>query len=251
LYADIGRCKNVDISFIIPAHNEENYLGACLASLITEIEKNGKHLATEIIVVDNASTDRTGVIARNFAKVRVVVENKKGVAHARQCGLEAAKGKLVAYLDADTYVPQGWLAGVIREFNKNPEIVCLTGPFIYYDLPRFWREIALPCSAALGWSMNMLTGCCVVGGNMIMRRDALVTVGGFNRSIPFYGEDLEAASRLSRIGKIKFVTDLNVLASARRFNGQGIVPTTALYAVNFLSVAVTKQPLTASPRDFR
>ena len=95
------------ISFVIPAYNEEGYLGECLASVRRELAR-GRYDA-EVIVVNNASTDKTAEIARSFPGVIVVDEPKKGLSQARHSGFAASSGDLIANVDADTILPKGWL----------------------------------------------------------------------------------------------------------------------------------------------
>src|SRR5689334_1513313 len=73
------------LSVVIPAYNEEKYIGACLDELITTAGSD----IYEIIVVDNASTDRTAAVARKYKGVKVVREDRKGLTRARQAGLMA------------------------------------------------------------------------------------------------------------------------------------------------------------------
>lgn len=239
------------ISFIIPAYNEEAYLGKCLDALFAEINRSGAGIETEVIVVDNASTDTTATLAKSFTGVRVVHEPIQGPAQSRQTGFQEATGELIAFLDADTMPLQGWLSTIIREFSHDPHVVCISGPYFYYDLPLFWRTIAWPYEIVFGSVAHFLTGHCVTGGNMIIRRGALEAVGGFNTAIVFYGEDLDVGLRLRSVGKILYTAKLGVASSARRFNVEGVLTTTTLYAVNFLSQAIRKRPITASHKNIR
>src|SRR3989338_11061724 len=127
------------ISFVMPAHNEEKMIGQCLASVFKEIEAsqtyfNNIRATVEVVVVDNASTDRTREEALKFPNVTVVRENLKGLVYARRAGSVATSGDLVANIDADTIVPGGWLSTVVSEFAKDKNLVALTGPYIFYDL---------------------------------------------------------------------------------------------------------------------
>lgn len=122
-----------DISIIIPAHNEEKNIGSCLSSIIEYSPKN----LLEIIVVDNASTDMTAVISQKFPKVRVVYEPEKGSNRARQKGFLEAKGDLLAFVDADSMIAKNWFDTVNEKFSRDKKLVCLSGPYQYYDLPRF------------------------------------------------------------------------------------------------------------------
>src|SRR5207302_647488 len=92
----VGMTHHMNISVVIPAYNEEKYIGQTLESVISNAPEN----LLEIIVVNNASTDKTSAIASAFPKVKVVDEPKKGLTRARQAGLNAAQGDVLAYIDA-------------------------------------------------------------------------------------------------------------------------------------------------------
>jgi len=128
------------LSIVIPAYNEETYIGKCLESIA--MEKTRGRFDVEIIVVNNASDDRTGEVARSFSFVKVVDEPRKGLVRARQTGYEASTGELVANVDADTLLPEGWIGTVFEEFSADSELVALSGPYRYYDL-----------SAVTNWSI--------------------------------------------------------------------------------------------------
>src|ERR1035437_2767541 len=100
------------ISVIIPAHNEEKYIGSCLEHLL----KYSEGRFCEIIVIDNASTDRTADIAKGYPGVRVISEPRKGTGHARQTGFESSIGDLLAYFDADTRLREGWIDAAEKAF---------------------------------------------------------------------------------------------------------------------------------------
>ena len=87
------------ISLIIPAYNEEAYLGACLDAVMANVA--GK--ALEIIVIDNNSTDGTRAVAERYPAVTYVFEPEKGITRARQRGFLTARGDILAYVDADTH----------------------------------------------------------------------------------------------------------------------------------------------------
>ena len=118
------------ISLIIPAYNEEKYLGECLK----HVAENGTALF-ETIVIDNASTDRTVEIAKSFPFVRIVHESKKGLTQARECGLSSATGDVIAFIDADTKMPSGWVERMIKVFSGRFGCCLFEWSYIYYDLP--------------------------------------------------------------------------------------------------------------------
>jgi glycosyltransferase involved in cell wall biosynthesis len=104
------------LSVVIPALNEEALLPACLKS----IRQQDAGEPFEVIVVDNGSIDRTAEIARAWG-ARVVPCPERGVAHARQAGLEAARGDVIVQMDADAVLPPGALARVASWFNDRSE----------------------------------------------------------------------------------------------------------------------------------
>ncbi len=86
------------LSIIIPAHNEEKYIGACLQSI-----KNQKFLDYEIIVVCDSCTDKTNQIAQKYTK-KVYEIKKKNVSCARNIGARKATGNILVFLDADSVI---------------------------------------------------------------------------------------------------------------------------------------------------
>lgn len=240
----------MDISFIVPAYNEEAYLAGCLASLVKELARSGRGISHEIIVVNNASTDRTAEIARAYPGVRVVDEPEKGLTRARQRGFEASTGDIVAYIDADTRVTEGWLKKVFKEFTRDPSVVAVSGPNIYYGFDFPWQIMQWPVQIIWPLLSFLILGY-YMGGNFAARRYALLAIGGFDTSISFYGEDAETARRLNKLGSVAFIPSMVVKTSARRFKAEGPLTTLATYTANHLAVAVTKKPVTREYKDIR
>lgn len=239
--------NKITISLVIPAYNEECYLARCLESVFRHVHSS----LGEVIVVDNASIDRTAAIAADFKGVRVVREERKGVAYARQRGFEEATGDVIAYIDADTEMPAEWFPAIVSEFSRDERLVCLSGPYKYYDVSFFERF----CTAVYWWCLALpsylVIGYMTVGGNFAVRRSALVSVGGFNTGIAFYGDDTDTARRLHKIGKVKFKQSFIIYTSGRRFEGQGFFKTGVLYAANYLSEVLLRRPVTKRYKDFR
>jgi glycosyltransferase involved in cell wall biosynthesis len=242
------------LSFIIPAYNEEAYIGDCLKSILEETK--GKSFDTEIIVVNNASSDRTKEVALSFPGVRVVDETRKGITFARQAGFMASTGELIANIDADTRLPRGWLTKVFSEFSRNEKLVALSGPHIAYDLPRIAR-IGFWFFYGLGYAIYLINhyllkkGAMLQGGNFILRREALEKIGGFDLGINFYGEDSDVARRIQKIGRVKFTFDLPIYASSRRLKGEGIIKAGLKYAINHIWILTRKKPFSKEYRDIR
>ncbi|OGY64334.1 MAG: hypothetical protein A3B92_00060 [Candidatus Harrisonbacteria bacterium RIFCSPHIGHO2_02_FULL_42_16] len=234
------------LSLIIPAYNEEKSIGDCLDYAIAN--SSGKFM--EIIVIDNASSDRTRAIAESKG-VTVISEAKKGVMRARQRGFETARGDLLAFIDADTRMPRGWPEKILEEFTNNPRSACLSGPYIYYDTSRwqqllvkiFWHILAMP--------VYWIVGYMVVGGNFAIRRAVLEKMNGFDTSIQFYGDDTDIARRANAFGKVIFSPSFFMPTSSRRLAGQGMFKTTFLYVINFISQVIMHKSITKKYKDIR
>ena len=236
------------ISLIIPAYNEEKYIGECLRHVL----KYHQGCFHEIIVVDNASTDQTFKIASSFKGVKVIYEKEKGVTRARQRGFLESKGDILAFVDADTHMPEGWARKILDAFKKDEKTVCISGPYVYYDQPVFlqfltkflyWYLLAIP--------MYKIVGYMAVGGNFVIKREVLERTKGFDTSIEFYGEDTDLARRASVYGKVNFIPDLYMYTSNRRLKSQGTLSTAFLYMNNYLSEVVLKKPVTTDYKDIR
>jgi glycosyltransferase involved in cell wall biosynthesis len=242
--------RPMKLSVVIPAYNEEAYLEECLQCVLAEVHRNSADGPIEVIVVNNASTDRTAEIAARFDEVRLVCEPEKGLTKARQRGLMEARGAILAYVDADTRMPLGWIREVLQTFESE-DIVCVSGPYVYHDVSRGKKALVRLYWLLLAKPMYWVTRYMAVGGNFAARRDALFKIGGFDTTISFFGEDTDIARRLSSVGKVSFKLSLVMYTSARRLDAEGFITTTVRYILNFASQVVLKKPLTTEYRDIR
>jgi glycosyltransferase involved in cell wall biosynthesis len=261
------------LSFVVPAYNEEAYIGACLESIL-EQTRGLEHL-TEIIVVNNASTDRTREVVLSYIQrygiqrygnerhrpaLRLVDEHRKGLPFARQAGFLASTGSLIANVDSDSRLTRGWVEKVLRAFREqeahNPPLVALSGPLVYYDLTPPQRRLVniFYGIAWLTYATNkyiLRVGSMVQGGNFVLSRAALEAIGGYDVSITFYGEDTDIARRLHAVGKVLFTFDLKMLSSARRLKHEGMLAIALRYAVNYFWTTFFKRPFTREHIDIR
>jgi cellulose synthase/poly-beta-1,6-N-acetylglucosamine synthase-like glycosyltransferase len=244
----------MNLAFVIPAYNEEALIGKCVESVLAEVKRSGRDV--DIVVVNNNSTDRTREIAASYPGVRVVDELQKGLVSARDGGFQATTAELVANIDGDTMVPAGWLDTIFREFESDEKLVCLSGPYVYYDLSS-WDRFLVSMFYALTWLIYVINryllrvGSVVQGGNFVFRRDAWIKAGGFNREIKFYGEDTDVAVRLSKVGKVKWTYALKMLTSGRRLAEEGVFRTGMTYTLNFFWVTFAGKPATHEHTNIR
>ncbi len=242
------------LSIVIPAYNEEKYLGKCLEAVFLEIKKTNHDV--EVVVVDNASTDRTSEVAKSFPEAKLVYEPKKGLSQARHSGFIASTGDIIANVDSDSTIPAGWIDKVFLEFSKNEKLVALSGPYAYPEMPKLTNFIVHIYYAVgfIGHIINhhfLRIGAMLQGGNFILKRSALEKVGGYDTSIDFYGEDTDIARRISKVGLVKFMFSLKMHTSSRRFQEEGIIMTGFRYVINHFWVIIFKKPFTKKFKDIR
>ena len=255
------------LSFVVPAYNEEAYLPACLESILNQINPATTNLAAdacEIIVVNNASTDRTREVALRYPGVLVVDEPRKGLTFARQAGFAASTGDLIANVDADSRLTPGWVAKVLATFAESeaathPDarpLAAFSGPLVYYDLTPQQRRLVhiFYMTAWTTYAINryiLRVGSMVQGGNFVVSRTSLEAIGGFNTAISFYGEDTDIARRLNDVGEVRFSFDLKMSSSARRLKSEGMLTMAARYSINYLWTTFFKRPFTNKYVDIR
>ena len=234
------------------AYNEARVIAPCLYSLLSQTR-----LPDEIIVVNNASTDETGAVARAVPGVRVIDEPAKGLVVARETGRRTATGDVLAYVDADCRVPLQWLERIERRFTNRPAVVAVTGPYRFYD----WDLIGRGLIRAYDHSVAPLThilvhyglaiGAILYGGNFAVRREVLEQIGGFDRSVEFHGEDTNLGRRLTPIGSVQLAGECWVWTSARRYRAMGKRKVFALYIRNFWSEILRHRPADSEHLDVR
>jgi glycosyltransferase involved in cell wall biosynthesis len=200
-------------SIIIPAYNEEKYLPKTLEHIGQALS----HLScpSEIIVVDNDSTDSTKRVAESFG-AKVFPESERNIARVRNTGARNSTGNILIFVDADTLVPDTLfqrIASVMEEEN------CFGGAVAvkYADLQRKWMKVYL-----LGWKFWGTVFNMKQGAAQFCRKSVFEQLRGYDESI-FMGEDVEFYWRLTKFaeqhdGHLYLVEESKVTTSARRFD---------------------------------
>jgi glycosyltransferase involved in cell wall biosynthesis len=247
-----GGSSRVTITVIVCAYNEARYLPACLHSLLSQTRP-----ADEILVIDNASSDRTNAVARAIPGVRVVEEPAKGLVIARETARRHATGDILAYVDADCRVPLQWLERIEARFTRHAALVAVTGPYRFYDWDWLGRALIRAYDFVVAPPTHLLVhymcgaGAILYGGNFAVRRDALERIRGFDRSIDFHGEDANLGRRLTPLGTIEVARECWVWTSARRYRAMGKGQVFRLYVRNFWSEILRHRPADGSHVDVR
>jgi glycosyltransferase involved in cell wall biosynthesis len=181
---------SVAVSVVIPAYNTSATLGETLRALQAQMAPPSH----EIIVVDNASTDDTPLVARSYG-VRLLYEPRRGPAAARNCGLRAACGEVVAHLDADTVPTRRWLREISSPFDASGTTI-VAGNTVCYQ-PRTGAELYVAASGLYD-TVRAITREVfpfVPSLNLAVRRRAALEIGGWCEEMPT-GEDVDFSHRL-------------------------------------------------------
>jgi len=215
----------MDISIIIPTYNEEKYIEACLESLECQ-EYSGNY---EVIVSDGSSTDNTVAIAGRHAD-RVIVDHKDTIASGRQAGARAARYSVLAFTDADTYIPPDWLSNLASSLEES-RVVGVHGKLLPLDGNRFENDFCnyvLPPYSQLMVQINKPS---VPGSNFAVKRKAFNKVGGFNTKL-VTAEDVDICNRIKRLGKFVYNPNAVVYVSTRRVRNWGYLKMFSFYTLN-------------------
>ena len=224
------------ISIVIPALNEERLLEGILAQFSPEVVRAHD---LELVVSDGGSTDKTLSIAHRLA--HVVVENREGVKQTismgRNLGARQASGGILVFLNADTLVGDvdHFFATLKREISV-PGIAGLTCSVEVY--PRERRRIDKIYHGFYNWFFYMMNRVGMAMGRgecHIMSRKTFETVGGYADHIAA-GEDYDMFRRLQNLGTVRFLKDVVVYESPRRYRRYGYTRVTVSWFINFLAV---------------
>jgi len=240
-------------SIIIPAYNEEKYIGRCLKSILN-LKTNQEY---EVIVVNNASTDRTSEVVKEILpEAKVVYESKKGLTRAYNRGAQEAQGDILVFVDADMVLPPNHLERISKEFKKDRQLVALSGPYVYKDSGKFcelllrFTYLFLAMPAEIIFNRFLKLGADVASGNSAIKKEAFKKINGFNKEI-FYGLEADFTMRIKKIGKVRFKYSFSAESSARRFRKEGLLRMLVRYALNIIWPYFFGKPFTKGYIDVR
>ena len=204
----------IRLSLVIATYNRAEQLMVTLGSVAMQ---SAEATTWECIVVDNNSADDTHQRVEAFKKkhsdlnIRYVFEQNQGLSHARNAGIKASRGDIVAFIDDDERIVEEFISAYIDLFNQHPDAMAAGGEIIAEyptGRPRWMsryteRPIANPMS--FGNSVRLFpSGRIPGGGNMAMRRRLFDCIGEFNTSLGRTGKRLlggEESDLFERIAK--------------------------------------------------
>lgn len=210
----------MEFSFIIPAFNEEDYIGRCINSIKTQEDD-----FCEIIVVDNKSTDKTAQIAKNLG-CKVVKEKKRGISPARNKGARVAGGNYLCFIDADGVLCSDWIKK-IKGSLKEEKVDAVAGLNVFEHqnvVKKVWyNTYTLFAYLGLFFSNLLFKRLFLSGNNVVIKKSLFFKMGGFE---PVVGEDVWLSKRFWAVGgKGVFNPKMIVYYSSRGFDKNGYLRT--------------------------
>jgi len=205
------------LSLVIPAYNEERFLPRLLDSVEAAAQRYAHGAAAvQVIVADNASTDRTAELARERG-CNIVPVAKRSIAAARNAGFAAARGEIVGFVDADMEIHPGTFDAIERALASDRIVGGATG----CTLERWSLGLAL--TYALFIPMVWLTR--FDTGVVFCRRRDFEATGGYDESLRF-AEDVGFLFALRRVGRkqgkrLARLRHVKAVASTRKFDEYG------------------------------
>ncbi len=183
------------VSVVICAYNAERTMLPCLESL-----RRLKYPNCEVVIVDDGSRDRTADIAMDFPEFRLIRQPNKGLSVARNVGLHAARGEIIAYTDSDCVVDPDWLTLMVRAMVDGGFDGCGGPNYAPHEDGRVEGCVAAapgaPCHVLVADDRaEHLAGC-----NMVFTKAALVAVGGFDAQFTSAGDDVDICWRMLDAG---------------------------------------------------
>ncbi len=202
------------VSVVIPVHDDADELRRCLELLAAQTVA-----PDEIVVVDNASTDDSATVARELG-ARVVPEPRLGIPPAAATGYDAARGDVIARLDADSRPGPEWIAEV-RRAMENPRVDAVTGAGHFHDLPPVVRQIAVLVYLGAYYVLTHLAlgHTPLWGSSMALRRSTWEQVRDRVHRFDDVHDDMDLAFVLGPRAVIHYERRLGVGVSGRSVRG--------------------------------
>lgn len=192
------------ISVVIPAYNAERSLPYALRALQNQTVPRNLY---EVIVVDDASMDGTGAVAREFG-VRYRRQNKEGPAAARNLGVRIARGDIILFTDSDCIPKEDWIEKMIKPF-EDPQVAGAMGRYLTRQTEYCARFTQLEFEERFSILRDYDSIDLVASFAAAFRRSVFEAVGGFDAHYPLANnEDVELSYKIASQGyKMVFLND--------------------------------------------
>ena len=194
------------LSIIIPALNEEKYIGSCLESIAEAMQDRPLY---EVILVDNGSSDNTLNIAEKYGnklKLKIFIKTDCNISALRNFGAQNAQGEIFAFLDADCTISKEWLNNAIPYFNRQSCAAAGSS----HEIPHGYSWVAKTWNMVTLKKLRLTETDKLPSGNMLVDKNKFNKVGGFDESL-VTNEDFDLCFRLRKCG-FKIFSDPGIRA---------------------------------------
>ncbi len=204
--------NHLKISIIIPVYNAQKYLSEAIDSIIDQAIH-----PSEIIVVDDASTDASIKVASRYGSQLTLLKHKtnRGCPAARNLGIMEAKGEYLAFLDADDFWTKNKLKNQLLFLESNPKTDMVFGMVEQFISP----ELSGEDQNRLRGELKTMPG--YVAGAMLIRKETFLKVGWFDEKLEL-GEYIDWFSRAKDLGLTNYVSEEIVLKRRIHTSNMGI-----------------------------
>lgn len=202
------RKYNPFVTIIVPAYNEGTVLNNTVRSLM-----NSRYKRTEIVIIDDGSTDDTWPIAqalaRKYPKVRAYHQQNGGKSSAINNGVRHARGSIIIGIDADTIFPPQTITKLVRHF-KDPRVGAVAGVVKVGNVGGLltrWQALEYALSISIERNAHALMNSIMIvpGACGAWRKEAIVAAGGLSHST--LAEDCDLTLKIQRLGRYKILQD--------------------------------------------
>lgn len=208
------------LSVIIPAHNSAPFIAETLDSVLSQGVEN-----MEIVVMNDGSTDNTGAVVESYVKkhgpekiIHLKHETPAGPSAARNEAIERARGRLIAFIDADDIWLPNTLQKRIDYLESHPETVLVSADVqnfnskgvideSYFKSRKVYQAFKAADYELADLFSFVLNVCLVFTSTVVVRKNCILEVGGFDESL-HVGEDKELYFRLARRYKMKIFPEI-------------------------------------------
>jgi GT2 family glycosyltransferase len=192
--AEARPANTARVSVVIPTYNHARFLGEAIGSAL------GQTIApAEVIVVDDGSTDHPERVTGQFAEVRLIRQDNRGLAAARNTGLRASAGEYIVFLDADDRLLPRALEVNLRQFAERPDCGFVYGGHRHIDTKgALETEIPFRASGEDAYATLLSQNCISMHATVMYRRERLESVGGFDTRFRAC-EDYDVYLRMARL----------------------------------------------------
>jgi glycosyltransferase involved in cell wall biosynthesis len=210
----------MSISIVVPAYNEEKYIGVLLDSFVKQDYRD-----FEVIVVDGQSTDKTKDVVARFKDqldLRFVASPTKGVSFQRNYGADLAKHEQLLFIDSDGYIGPDFLTKIVAYLVKNPD----TDMFSTWALPltkkRIYSTFFIFYNILFIDLMKNIKPFIALGGFLFAKKSVFKALGGYSIKHAVV-EDLDLVERAFKAGyKLDILRKPVFYTSVRRLEKEGV-----------------------------